>query len=369
MKAAIFADQLLYEQPGGIGTYLRHLVPGLAERMEKGRLVLAHHGPEGTRLFPGLAGVEERRLPWRRDLTGIAWHTAGRPELERFTGAVDLVHAPSLIYPPSRAPLVATVHDLCVLRYPSAFPARWRFFHRRGLSLILGQARVILVDSRSTRDDLRSLAGTDDPRFRVVALGVDAPARPEEEEVDRVLRKHGVERPYLLHVGTLEPRKNLRCLVQAYASFDAEERKRGGELVLVGPRGWLGRREMAGILGQPGVRWLGFLPQNELEAVYAGATVFAYPSLYEGFGLPVLEAMARGLAVVTSNASSLREVGEGVALLVDPTDPRELAKALRRLVDDPDLRGELAERGRERAAEYPWERTVEMTLTAYEEAL
>ena len=369
MRAAIFADQLLYEQPGGIGTYLRHLVPGLAERLQGGCLVLAHHGPEGAGLFPGLEGVEEKSLPWRRDLTGIAWHAAGRPELERFTGAVDLVHAPSLVYPPSRAPLVATVHDLCILRFPRAFPWRWSVFHRRGLSLILRHARVILADSRSTRDDLRSLAGAADPRIRVVGLGVEAPARPAEPEVERVLRKRGIERPYLLYVGTIEPRKNLPRLVQAYASFSGEERKRSGELVLVGPRGWLGRREMSGILGHPGVKWLGYLPQQELEAVYAGATVFAYPSLYEGFGLPVLEAMARGLAVVTSNTSSLREVGEGVALLVDPADPRELAKALRRLIDDPDLRGELAEKGKERAAEYPWQRTVEMTLEAYEDAL
>jgi len=369
MRTAIFADQLFYDQPGGIGTYLRHLVPGMVDRPEEVDLVLVHHGRHGERPLPHLAGVDEVRLQARRDMMGLAWHGLGRPRLERFTGDVDLVHAPSLVYPPSRAPLVATVHDLCILKYPRAFPSRWRVFHRRGLSLIVREAEVIMADSRSTYDDLRSLMGGRDPRVRVVPLGVEIPAEPDEEEVAGVLSRHGLDAGYILFVGTVEPRKNLTRLVQAYAAFDHEEREKSGELVLVGSPGWMGRRELSHIVSQAGVRWLGYLPQAELEAVYRGASIFVYPSVYEGFGLPVLEAMARGLAVVTSNSSSLREVGEGVALLVDPTDPMDLGKAMRRLILDEDMREELARKGRERAAEYPWSRTVEMTLEAYEDAL
>ncbi len=369
MRIALFADQLFYEQPGGIGTYLRHLVPGVASRLEGGTLLLAHHGPPGARAFPGLAGVEEVRLGGRRDLVGLAWHTAGRPRLERFLGELDLVHAPSLVFPPSRAPLVATVHDLCVLKCPGAFPARWGAFHRAGLRRILRRARVILADSRSTRDDLCSLMGGSDPRVRVVPLGVEAPRAPGEDEQREVLEKHGLNPGYILFVGTMEPRKNLACLARAYASLGAAERGASGGLVLVGARGWMGRAELSRILSAQGVRWLGYLPQRELEAVYRAASVFVYPSLYEGFGLPVLEAMARGIPVVTSDGSSLREVGEGAALLVDASDTAELAKAMRRLAGDEDLRSELAQRGRERAAAYTWERTVELTLEAYRTAL
>jgi glycosyltransferase involved in cell wall biosynthesis len=369
MRIALFADQLYYRQPGGIGTYLRHLVPGVAGMPGIDSLVLAHHGQEGKRLFSSLADVEEFRLPLRRDVMGLAWHIMGRPRLERYLGKLDLVHAPSLVFPPSRAPLAATVHDLCILKYPGAFPSRWRIFHRRGLSLILRHARVILVDSRSTRDDLRSLIGKNDPRVRVVPLGVDAPECPGEGEVERVLAKHGLAPGYILFVGTVEPRKNLSRLVKAYAAFSEEERKKSGELVLVGAEGWMGRRELSRIASQAGVRWLGYLPQGELEAVYSAASIFVYPSIYEGFGLPVLEAMARGLAVVTSDSSSLREVGEGVALLVDPTDPRELGKAMLRLIEDAGMRRELAGKGKKRAAEYPWERTVELTIEAYREIL
>ncbi len=369
MRAAIFADQLFYRQPGGIGTYLRHLVPGLADSPEIDSLALAHHGPEGSRAFRGLTKVEEVRLPGRRDLTGLSWHLLGKPCLEKSLGRLDVVHTPSLVYTPSNAPLVATVHDLCVLKIPWAFPARWRAFHRRGLSLIMRHARTILVDSRSTLEDLRSLNGGKDPRVRVVPLGVDTPPEPSPEKVAMTLEKHGLRPGYLLFVGTIEPRKNLSRLALAYASFAEEERRRCGELVLVGASGWMGRRELSRILSQRGVRWLGYLPQEELEAVYRGASLFVYPSLYEGFGLPVLEAMARGLPVVTSDSSSLREVGEGVALLVDPGDVMELGRAMRRLLDDEELREDLAQRGRERAAEYRWERTVEMTLEAYKGAL
>jgi glycosyltransferase involved in cell wall biosynthesis len=367
LRAAIFADQLFYDQPGGIGTYLRHLVPGLAGRLD-GSLVLAHHGRQGDALFPGLAGVEEAYLQARRDVMGLAWHTMGRPHLEHYLGELDLVHAPSLVFPPSRAPLVATVHDLCILKYPGAFPSRWKIFHHRGLRLILRHARVILADSHSTADDLYALIGKGDPRIRVVPLGVDVPEEPGEREVEEVLAKHGLAPGYILFVGTVEPRKNLSRLVQAYAAFSAEEKKKSGELVLVGAPGWMGRRELTRILSQAGVRWLGYLPQRELEAVYRGATIFVYPSVYEGFGLPVLEAMARGIAVVTSDSSSLREVGEEAALLVDPGDPMELRKAMRRLLDDEGMRGELTERGRERAAAYRWERTTELTMQAYKDA-
>lgn len=367
VRAAIFVDQLFYRQPGGIGTYLRHLVPGLAGAADMDSLVLFHHGSEGARAFPGLDGAEELRLPGRRDVTGVSWHVLDRPCLEKLVGQIDLAHTPSLVYTPSRAPLVATIHDLCVLKYPWAFPARWRAFHRRGLTLIVRRARAILVDSLSTCDDLRSLTGGHDPRVRVVPLGVDTPLDAGPGEVERVLEKYRLQPGYILFVGTIEPRKNLSRLVQAYAALDAEEKRGCGKLVLVGSPGWMGRRELSRILSQDGVRWLGYLSREDLEAVYRGAKMFVYPSLYEGFGLPVLEAMARGLPVVTSNGSSLREVGEGVALLVDPGDVMELGKAIRRLAGDEDMRRELARLGRERAAAYRWERTVELTLEAYRE--
>ncbi len=369
MRIAIFADQLFYRQPGGIGTYIRHLVPGLAEELPEASFLLAHHGPSAAEpLFP-CERTTMRRLPSRRDVTGLLWHTVEKPLLESYLGPLDLVHAPSLVCPPSEAPLVATVHDLCVLRFPGAFPARWRVFHRRGLTLILRRAKRILVDSYSTARDLHVLGGKRDGRICVVPLGVDRPPDVGEEEVDKVLRKHRLSPGYLLFVGTVEPRKNLSRLVQAYASLDLADRKAVGELVLVGAPGWMGRRELSRILSQDGVRWLGHLPEGELEAVYRGAGIFVYPSLYEGFGLPVLEAMARKIPVITSRTSSLLELAEGAAFLVDPEEVMEIRRAMRRLIRDGELRAQLAELGAGRAAEYPWSRTVRLTGEAFREML
>jgi len=369
MRIAIFADQVYYKQPGGIATYLRRIIPELAVRLDEGSLVLAHHGPAGEPLFPDLERVEEVRLPLRRDVMGMSWHTLGFPPLERYLGQLDLVHAPSLVYPPSHTPLVATVHDLTVLKYPRAFPRKWKHFHARGLKLVLRHAEVILCDSRSTYKDLCSLTGDRDPRMKVVPLGVSPPREVEEEAMDRVLSKYGLRTGYILFVGTMEPRKNLTRLVSAYATLSEDERERSGELVLVGAAGWMEEKELSRLRAQPGVRWLDYLPRDELEAVYRGATVFVYPSLYEGFGLPVLEAMARSLPVVTSGTSSMREVGEGAALLVDPTDEREIRRAIQRLVDDEGLREELASKGRDRAADYTWDRTAELTLQAYKDTI
>jgi glycosyltransferase involved in cell wall biosynthesis len=205
--------------------------------------------------------------------------------------------------------------------------------------------------------------------MRVVPLGVGPPGEIDDEKVEKVLFKHDLQADFILFVGTLEPRKNLSRLAGAYAALGEEERKKSGELVLVGAAGWMEERELSRLQAQPGVRWLGYLPRDELEAVYKRAALFVYPSLYEGFGLPVLEAMARGLAVVTSRTSSMREVGEGAALLVDPTDEREIRRAIQRLVDDEDLREELASKGRERAADFTWGKTAELTLQAYKDTI
>lgn len=365
MRIAVFADQLFYKQPGGIGTYLGNLLPGLAACLPESQFLLIHHGSEVARPFPDVERITMMRLPGSREVTGVLWHTLQRPVVEKHLGPLDLVHAPSLVFPPSLAPLVATVHDLCVVKFPGAFPAQWRVFHRRGLGLILKKARIILADSHSTARDLRLLCGKKDNRVRVVPLGVEDPPDVEEDQVRRVLEKHDLEPGYLLFVGTIEPRKNLSRLVQAYASLDEEEKRAARGLILVGAQGWLGRWELSRVLSQDGVRWLGYLPREELEAVFRGAGVFVYPSLYEGFGLPVLEAMARGVPVITSKTSSLREVAEGAAILVDPEDVMDLRKALRRLIRDEEMRVQLAEFGKERASSYPWSRTVELTAQAY----
>jgi glycosyltransferase involved in cell wall biosynthesis len=204
-------------------------------------------------------------------------------------------------------------------------------------------------------------AGFPSERLRLVPLGVEA--RPVvQEEVERVLIRYGIQRPYLLWVGTIEPRKNLPGLLQAYARLSD-----GLELVLVGPEGW--NEDLTALTKRFGVQVnaLGFVPHEELPPLYAGATGLCFPSLSEGFGFPVLEAMAQGTPVVTSAGTSTEELAGGAAILVDPRDPAAIADGLERLLDNPGLADELAHAGRARAAEFTWRRTAELVEAAYRE--
>jgi glycosyltransferase involved in cell wall biosynthesis len=303
--------------------------------------------------------VPVRALPLPRRALYDAWHHLRWPAVQRATGPVDVIHATGIALPPRSAPLVVTVHDLAFLHEPANFTRRGVRFFRRALALATSQADLVLCSSAATAADCRR-AGFAPDRLVVVPLGVRArPALPEE--VEAVRHRYGLERPFVLWTGTVEPRKNLPVVVEAFRRLARPDL----DLVLVGPAGW--GPDLDGLL-QPvaqRARVLGFLPRAELEAVYAAARVFCFPSLLEGFGLPVAEAMAQGTPVVTSQGTSTEEVAGGAALVVDPRDPAAVSEALALVLGDPAVAGRLAEAGRARAAELSWANTARLTLEAY----
>lgn len=369
MRVAFYVDQLFYRQPGGIATYLKGLLPRLAPLLGDEPVLFYHHpGRECDRE----AGLPGRKAPlgMARETAALLWHTVGFPRIERLLGSMDLLHLPSLFFVSSRAPLVATVHDLAVLRFPHLFPYRWRVLHGRALRLIFGRARLILCDSASTEADLlAAFPGRSRPATRVVPLGVEPPREMAEDEVRARLGRMGLRPGYLLYVGTLEPRKNLSRLASAWRKVTERGVAGERELVLVGPMGWLGEREREQVLSLPNFRWLGYRSPDDLEALYRGADVFVYPSLYEGFGLPVLEAMARGIPVVASSTPALVEVSGDAALFPDPLSEEEIARAIEELLRDEEARRELARAGTKRASAFTWERTAQMTYESYLEVL
>jgi glycosyltransferase involved in cell wall biosynthesis len=258
-----------------------------------------------------------------------------------------------------------TVHDILFRTNPELYPARSVRFHERTVAR-LHQADLVLCPSRVTADALREIRPAV-RRIEVVPLGTEMKG-PRREKVELVQARHGVRSPYVLWVGTLEPRKNLERTVQGFAHAVTEAELDEVQLCLVGPRGWLrgdpdellaGRRDR--------VRWLGSVPRDELPALYAGAEAFVFPSLAEGFGLPVLEAMACGAPVVTSDRSALPEVAGDAALLCDPTDPGSIGEAVGRVLRDRDLAGRLRRAGLERAAGYTWDRMARETASRYRE--
>jgi len=301
--------------------------------------------------FPGLARLLPFRLPGRQPA---------------------LFHATNYVAPRTgRTPLVVTVHDLALLRFPElGTPAL-----RRIVSLsrcAVAAAQRVIADSESTARDLRELLDVPVARIRVVYPGCSALGRAPTIDAarDRVRERFGLTRPYLLHVGTIEPRKNLARLLGAYAQL----RQRGGDvptLVLAGAPGWgtdgVHRAITALALGDA-VRCIGPVADDDLPALYTAAEVFVYPSLYEGFGLPVLEAMACGTPVLTSNVASLPEVAGDAAVLVDPRDEGAIADAMAELLRDRQARDQLRARGAARARGFTWERCARETWTVYEEA-
>jgi glycosyltransferase involved in cell wall biosynthesis len=365
-RVAFHVDQVFYRVPGGIGTYVRELVPALRSVDPNLEVTLFH------------ARFDRRPEAWMRELPVVelrqrirvlypAWALAGRPALPRPLASAAVIHAPSPAAVPPAGDgqrLVVTVHDVAFLVHPRLFPPTWRTVFRLGLRRATRTADAVLVPSTSTGDDVTRLAGVAPDRVRVIPLAATLPRADTDPE--EVLRRVRVPRPYALFVGTLEPRKNLVRLVRAYRGAVAAS-DLPHALVLAGPLGW-GAEPLHRELRSPGpgnVVLTGPASPELLDALYRKADAFLYPSLYEGFGLPVLEAMARGVPTVVSSASSLPEVAGDAALSVDPLSMDRLTQAVTRVLTDPEEAGRLAEAGRRRAAEFSWERTARETLAAY----
>jgi glycosyltransferase involved in cell wall biosynthesis len=304
--------------------------------------------------------------PWR-------WLGAGltRAELNRHLARLDLLHLSDVAqFGPGRAGLVSTVYDLSPLLFPRWHTPQNRAIFQRKIAHIRRHRPTIIAISEHTRRDLIEALAIPPAQIQVVPCAADARYRPLDDlsEIRRVTGKYGLPKTgYLLYVGTLEPRKNLVRLLEAYALAQG-----GGDLpplVVAGAKGWFYEEifhTATWLKLEQRVIFTGFVAEEDLPALYNGALLFVYPSLYEGFGLPVLEAMACGVPVITSNVSSLPEVAGEAGVLISPTDTEALAAAIRSLLDDSGRRAGLRAAGLARAASFSWERAARETLAVYE---
>jgi len=362
-------------ETGGMEVAARELIPALLDQ-----------APPGTRFtaFVNREAAESAgAAPWGELLPAVTVPVRARNRVQWVLGeqallprlaaraGVDLVHSLA-----STAPLrgrfrrVVTVHDLIYARYPEAHSG----IREKGMRVLVPAAarrsHRVIVDSQSTREDVVELIGLSPERIDVVPLGLGTVVRERPLPEPELRERLGLgERPLLLSLSAKRPHKNLPALIDALASIPAERRPL---LVLPGYPTWHERelRERAAARGvEPDVRFLGWVSGAELEGLWSLAEAFVFPSLYEGFGLPVLEAMARGVPVACSDASSLPEVAGDAALLFDPHDPRAIAQALTRLLTDEELRAQLRNRGAARAKEFTWQRTARLTLDSYARAM
>jgi alpha-1,3-rhamnosyl/mannosyltransferase len=355
----------------GIGTYIHNLIRALAEIDDQNHYVL-FVGTPGRDLLSDLPEnfhlvFEHAPVYSAREQLALSWR------LLRLR--LDLYHATHYVLPAVvRCKAVVTIHDIIHLLYPEFLPNRLAFLYaQRMIRHSLTRGDRILADSQNTKDDLMSYFDTDGRKIEVIYPGVaDLFRRPlADEEVERVLARHGVERPYLLFVGNPKPHKNLDNVIAAFARVVAAGRF-DGDLVCVGGRDHSQARLLHGAarLGiADRVRMLGHVAEESLPALYRGAKIFLYPTLYEGFGLPVVEAMASGVPVITSSTSSLREISTGYAELVDPLDVEAMAATISRCLADDELLARLRSAGLERAAQFSWRQTAAQTLAAYERTI
>jgi glycosyltransferase involved in cell wall biosynthesis len=359
LGVALTVEQLWQRVPGGSGTYIEELGTALAARPDVALrgLAAAHRGAAPATL--GDVPVDRAPLP-RRALYD-AWNTVGLPRAEHVVrGRVDVVHASTWAVPPTRRPLVVTVHDLAFLHDAAHFTPRGVRYFTRSLARTRDEAAVVVVPSRQTAADCAA-HDIEPDRLRVVPHGVRVPA-VDAGAVSAWRARHGVPGPYVLWTGTREPRKNLAGLLAAYRALRAD--RPDVDLVLVGPAGW----GDAGVEQAPGVHLLGRLSPADLHAAYAGAAAFCFPSLREGFGMPVLEAMAHGVPVVTSSGTPMADLlGDGApgGLAADPRDPAAVATALGAVLDD---RDRFAAAARAQASASSWDAAAQATVAAYRAA-
>ncbi len=350
------------EDRGGRGRVVRELIAALAASDAPGPFVLV-----ARERWAG-AALDERFGWVLHGRPDPLWHLAAARTANRrcdaFVSTNSYLTAWFL-----RVPAAVFVMDLVAYR-PELMPQRRaRRIELATLPLAVRRARALLCISQATADDLVARFPAAAGRTRVVPLAADARFAPGDPPAPELLARHGLDGPYVLGVGTLEPRKNLPRLIEAFAALPDEVRA-GRRLALVGALGW-DTGATTGAIRRHGalVRVLGHVPDADLGALYRGADLFAYPSLYEGFGLPVLEAMARGVPVATSDRSATAEVAGSAALLFDPDDARAMRAAIERLLAGGPAVEALRARGRERVRRYTWERTAELTLASYRRAL
>jgi glycosyltransferase involved in cell wall biosynthesis len=352
----IDGSRLTVGERTGTETYTYHLLAALARLDVPDPIRVYLNAPSPPADLPRLG--EPVCIPFPRLWTHVrlSWEMQRRPP--------DVLFVPAHVIPLRHPASVVTIHDLGYLHHPESHPAVARRLLDLTTRWSVRVARRVVAISDTTRRDLIAHYGVPAARIQVIPHGVDHAMRPATGDAIADLRRRlDLPEAYVLFVGTIQPRKNLGRLADAMGVV-----ARAGlphRLVMAGKQGWMATEvetEIARSDVADRVRYLGYVPSSDLPALYTGAAAFCFPSLYEGFGLPVLEAMACGTPVVASNRSAIPEVAGEAALLVDPTNPRAIGEALCHVLSDPPLRTELVERGHRRTRRFTWERTAIETI-------
>lgn len=356
----------------GFGRYVQELTTALLSVDQDNEYVAFYNRPAEAPVDPPL----HRLLHLTSNLSDKTWRMSvllahlTRISQERLFASIDIFHATDNVLPRlSRVKSVFALQDLTHRLYPDTHKPLNRWFLTFMMPRFLRAADAVIAISECTKRDAVRLYGLDEAKIRVIHAGVNPRfCKASAEMVSGILDKYSLPRSFILFVGTIEPRKNLTLLLEGYHAL--KNQGTSCRLVIVGKKGWLYEgffRRLRELGLEDEVIFPGFVPDEDLPALYSAADLFVFPSLYEGFGLPVLEAMACGAPVITSNTSSLPEVAGEAGILIDPNDVGGLVKAMRHVLDDEALRAEMRAQGLKQAGNFTWEETARRTAQVYEE--
>jgi glycosyltransferase involved in cell wall biosynthesis len=379
MRIGLLAHLLSFREgyrQAGVSRYIEYLLRNLPDVLDPADELAAFAGsaarnPVRLRDLPASIHWQWSRWPTSKIPMRILWEQIAAPVVMT-RQRVDLIHGPVNVVPlASRRPVVVTIHDLAFLEYPEQYPRLQRRYLKAMTSASARRSTRVITVSNFTRTDVAARLGVDESKIVSIPNGVSEEFLPLQQtaELTRFREDKRLPAEFLLFIGTLQPRKNLVGLLRAYARLDGENRL---PLYVVGGEGWMysdifDEVNRLGISKE--VHFPGYAASETLPLWYSAATAFIYPSFYEGFGLPVLEAMACGTPVITSNRTSLPEVVGDAGILVDPGDPDDMANAIRRMLADTAFRETLARKGQTQAQRYTWQRTARETAAVYRAVL
>ncbi|HUS94624.1 MAG TPA: glycosyltransferase family 1 protein [Patescibacteria group bacterium] len=367
-------------QGAGIGRYTRELIKAVVfeSAADKFTLIsakLPHTNQLKNPFMPLKPNVVFKELPFDERWMHRIWYRLKVPlSVQNFTGRLDLFHSPDFVLPPinKKTPTLLTIHDLSFIRYPETFTPELVAYLNQIVPWSINRATHILADSKTTKDDLVTQWNVDPVKVSVLYSGVGGNFEPitNPRSIKKVRKKYDLgDKPYLISVGTVQPRKNYRMLIRAFRPV-AENFP--NDLIIVGGKGWmhdqiLGEVEAQGLHGR--VKFLGYVDDSDLPALYSAATILASPSLYEGFGLPILEAMACGVPVIASNVSSLPEVVGDAGVLLPTEDTDAWSQAMMNLIEDMSQRTKLVGAGFLRARQFTWSKSAKELMSIYDQLL
>lgn len=359
MRIAIDVTASIY-QGTGVASYYNNLIPKLLQLGKEQEFITFGYSLRRR----GELKLAKKKYPFPPKLMEIIWNRLHVFPVEMLVGKCDVVHSWDYIQPATKkARLVTTIHDLTPIKFPQYQHPRTIASYKAGLRWVKKEAAAIIADSEATKKDITEILGIDEKRIHVVYLAAAnsfqefrQQSEPQKESsIVKVRAKYGLENEYLLYLGTQEPRKNLENVIKAYQLLKIET-----PLVIAGNFGWGEKLKPI-----EGVKLIGFVDEADLPALYSGATCFIYPSLYEGFGLPVLEAMAAGCPVVTSNRGSLAEVGGEAVVQANPENIEAITFGIMSALNN---KSWLVEKGIQQSKKFSWEKTATETLKVYESA-